>query len=256
LDPTWIPVTQDRARLADANAEYRAALKSDAVPAYAYAALGQALLNQGEFRAALETTRQASQHSDKEPPYQYHLSDRERDGLARLLKRCQRNVELAASLTSILDGSIVPSDAKESLEFAQLCDAKGLNGAAARMYLRAFDADPAMAADQKAGHRYRAACAAALAGAASPGDPTWRRQSRRWLRSDLELCSNRLKAGSRPDAVETYFMLSHWLNDPALISVRDQDRFRYPSGDEAEECHRLWTDVRTIRDRAENMVNQ
>jgi tetratricopeptide (TPR) repeat protein len=258
FDPTWSPVTQDRARLADAIAEYRLAIACDPTLARAHGALGQALLHQGEFEAALRATRRATELSGQEHPHEDVLSNQETAALAAQLWRCQRDAELDARLPSIIDGETAPGDGVDSLELAEVCVAKGLSGQATTFYARAFELDPALAADQPAGHLYRAACAAALAGAEAPDDraPVWRVQSREWLRVELTRYAARLEPADRAQPVRAYFALSHWLTDPALASVRDEALLLRLSPEEVDDCRRLWAEVRAVRERAEKVVDR
>ena len=257
FDPDWFPVTQDRARLGEAIAQYRMAVTYDPSLARASGSLGQALLNHGEFEAALRATRRAIDLAGQEHPHEDGLTDRERTGLTFQLQRCQRAIELDARLPSIHDAATRPADPQELLELAEICVAKGRNAAAAAFYLRAFEAAPELVADPKSGHRYRAACAAALAEADALDDPGpgWRRQSREWLRAEFAQDSEQLKSANPADAIRVYFRLSHWLTDPALASVRDDAALAGISPREAEECRRLWADVSALRDRAEKVVD-
>lgn len=255
FDPYWIPVTQDHARLADAIGEYRLALTCDHLLPRAYAALGEALLHQGEFEAALKATRRAIELQDAARD---HLSDEERRGLAAQLRCCQREIELAARLPAVLDGTTQSASAVEGMELAEICSAMELYEPAARLYFQAFAVDPSLAADPQTADRYRAACAAAQAGANSRADdaPSWRRQSREWLRADCDQFSKGLGTANRPDSVRIYSALSQWLADPALATVRDENSLVKLPPDEINECHQLWADVLACRKRAEQKVNQ
>src|SRR5262249_4594912 len=66
-------------------------------------------------------------------------------------------------------GEYKPKD-KARLALAELCSLKRLNRASAGLYADAFAADPKLAADPNAGHRYNAACQAALAAAGQGKD--------------------------------------------------------------------------------------
>ena len=67
-------------------------------------------------------------------------------------------------LPAVLKGKDKPADASEMFEFAELCGILGQPAAAARLYAEALDASPRLADDLHSDHRYRAACAAPLAG--------------------------------------------------------------------------------------------
>ena len=99
-------------------------------------------------------------------------------------------------LSAVLQGKDKPADASETLEFAELCGLLGQEVAAARLYAEALDASPRLAGDLHADHRYRAACAATLAGCGRGADGAglseaeqarWRQRAREWLRAEVTL---------------------------------------------------------------------
>ena len=78
--------------------------------------------------------------------------------------------------------------------FAHLAYKKALHVASARLWTDAFATTPTLADDLKSGHRYNAACAAAMAGSGkgkdnpSPDDAAradLRNKALAWLRADL-----------------------------------------------------------------------
>ena len=77
---------------------------------------------------------------------------------------------LAARLPALLKGEDHPKDAAERLALAQMCYDTKRHAAAARFWAEALAADPKLGDDRQAGHRYNAACAAALAGAGQGKD--------------------------------------------------------------------------------------
>ena len=83
---------------------------------------------------------------------------------AEWVRQAERLVDLDRKLPTILAGKAKPSDAAETLGFAQLCYDKKLHSASARLWSEAFQAQPKLAEDMQADNRYNAACAAALAG--------------------------------------------------------------------------------------------
>ena len=114
---------------------------------------------------------------------------------------------------------------------AQMCYDTKRYGAAARFWVDALTADSTLANDQKAEHRYNAACAAALAGSAQGKDdlPTddaamakLRLQALAWLRADFALRATQLKKGTVEAQQEVQRVVSHWTEDSDLAGVRDQ----------------------------------
>src|SRR5262249_5363468 len=93
----------------------------------------------------------------------------ERDPLqpivSQQLQTCERLLKLAKRLPALLRGTDRPGSPPECLGLASMCQQhKQLYAAATRFYGQAFDTHSALADDLQAGHRYNAACAAALAG--------------------------------------------------------------------------------------------
>ena len=146
----------DADRLNEAIGHYETAVRIEPWLWMAHAARGQALLALGRFREAAAATRRCL---DRLP--QGH--ERRSNVLAQL-RRCERLIALQDRLSAVLEGKDKPADASETLEFAELCGILGQPAAAARLYAEAFDASPRLALDLRSDHRYRAACAAALAG--------------------------------------------------------------------------------------------
>jgi hypothetical protein len=111
------------------------------------------------------------------------------------VRQCERLLELDEQLPAFLEGKITPAGPGERIELAVLCSLKGLHRAAVRFYEEAFAAQPKLAGYLNPGHRYNAACAAALAGCGQGQDAAklddkeragLRRQALDWLRADLE----------------------------------------------------------------------
>src|SRR5207247_1088614 len=123
---------------------------------------------------------------------------------ALLVWQAERLVLEKVTLPAVLKGEHRPQDNAERLALLSVCRGKRLYHAAARLSADAFAADPALADDLKAGHRYRAARAAARAAAGeggaalSPEERTrWRRQAVAWLRADLALWARHLDDEAR-----------------------------------------------------------
>ena len=88
---------------------------------------------------------------------------------AQWVAEAERLAALAARLPALLKGEDRPKDVAERLALAQMCYDTKRHAAAARFWAEALAADPKLGDDRQAGHRYNAACAAALAGC-RPGD--------------------------------------------------------------------------------------
>ena len=71
---------------------------------------------------------------------------------------------IAPDLPAFLDGKNQPKDNDERLALLGICQFTNRTRSAANLYAGAFAAAPHLAEDLGASHRYKAACAAALAG--------------------------------------------------------------------------------------------
>ncbi len=125
--------------------------------------------------------------------------------------RPRRKPRWRLKLPAFLKGEFQPADTKERLGLAGVCQGKKLNQQAAGLYAAAFAADPKLADDLKAGHRYNAACHAALAAAGQGEDAAklddkerarLRKQALDWLRADLALRTKQLETGKPADRAE------------------------------------------------------
>src|SRR5262249_6383302 len=150
---------------------------------------------------------------------------------AQWVRECERLVELDERLPGFLAGKTTPVSPAEGIEVARVCSPKRLHRAAAHFYEEAFAAEPKLADNLGAAHRYNAACAAALAGCGQGKDAgklddkeraRLRRQALDWLRTDLEAWGRLLDDG--PDRARTVAtvtkVLKHWLVDADFSRVR------------------------------------
>ncbi len=168
------------------------------------------------------------------------------------LRRAERLIELAKKYPSIPDGGGKATGPREQLELAEVCSqARGYHRAAVRLAATAFAADPKLAEDLRARHRFDAACAAALAAAGRGADAAGlaqeerarlRRQALEWLRA--EVVSLTRHAGKGPlSRIEVGQLVRSWWLFPELAGVRDPDRLATLPPAEREDWRRLWADV-------------
>ena len=119
-----------------------------------------------------------------------------------------------------------------------------------RLYAKALAAIPGITDDLRAGHRFNAACAAALAGCGR-GDEgarlgksestALRKQTRDWLQLDPTAWATKLDAGTVADPIQAQRTLSPWRNEPDLAGLRDADTLDKLQRAEREECRKLWS---------------
>jgi serine/threonine-protein kinase len=166
---------------------------------------------------------------------------------------------LEPRLPAILRGDSKPDGAGECLQFAELCYLKKMFASAAKMFAAAFADQPRLADDLGAGHRYNAACVAALAssgqgeegGKLSDDERTrWRNQARAWLRADLDAWGKELDRDRATYSPRVRQVLTHWRDDPDLAGVRREEAMAKWSADERREWVALLKDVDELLDRA------
>jgi hypothetical protein len=135
-----------------------------------------------------------------------------------------------------------------------------LNSISAGLYAEIFAADPQLADDLRAGHRYNAACAAALAGSGAGEDKgklseaertRWRKQARAWLQADLALWAKKLD-NSTASRLMVSNTLGHWQADRDLAGIREASRLKLFSPHESQECLALWKEVDAVLKRSQN----
>src|SRR5262249_41923094 len=168
----------------------------------------------------------------------YHVLRREAEGL------------ILPELTAFLSGKHQPRDNDERLALLGVCQFTNRTGAMARLYADAFAADPALADDLAAAHRYNAARTAPQAGCGLGADTTaeaggkrWRDQARQWLRADLDARKRALDAGSSTTRSADRTALARWKSEPNLACVRDVGELNKLPADDRKSYESLWTDV-------------
>jgi serine/threonine-protein kinase len=133
-------------------------------------------------------------------------------------------------------------------------------GAAARLYAEAFRAEPGLADDLKAWHRYNAACYASLGAVAAQGEGAakldageraWlRKQALDWLRADLKAWIKLLENGQPTAGAEVLATMKHWQQDSDLAVTRDTAALAKLPAEERAAFTRLWADVANLLKKA------
>jgi hypothetical protein len=213
--------------------------------------LGGMLKRQGQFADALAALKRGHELGSRTPGWPYPSAEWVRDA--------EHLVELDARLPLLRKGETKPASASESVEIAALCqEHKALYVAAVRFFQAAFTVQPGLA-DELGGHRYNAACAAALAGCGQGQDASGledqerarlRRQALDWLRADLDAWRKLLEkepAKARPDVLKT---MEHWLADSDFAGVRGEAALGKLSEAERVPWQKLWEEVKGLKNRA------
>jgi tetratricopeptide (TPR) repeat protein/tRNA A-37 threonylcarbamoyl transferase component Bud32 len=260
LDPKCVPalvnwglVLSDTDRRDEALVVLQKAAAVDPKSFNPHKALGEVLIELGRFSEASAAFRRCLELLPSDAPLHQEVAQR--------LAQCEQWVALDRRLPALLRGEAQPKDTDERLQLAKLClqPGKRLYAAAARFCQEALAAEPKLAEDLKAGHRYDAACAATQAGCDKgkdeppPDEPTrarWRKQALDWLRADLalwaKLALNDPKAHARVRQT-----LQHWQSDSDLVGIRDAAALARLPADERQTCQKLWADVEALIHKAQ-----
>jgi tetratricopeptide (TPR) repeat protein len=227
-----------RGLLDQAIASYRKSIELGPNRAEAHCNLGEALKARGDFAEALGAFRRGHELGSKRGDWKYDSGAWARE--------CEELVEREKKLLAVLAGQSQPADARECLEWARLCTWTRRYAAAARLSGQAFAAEGKLADDLEAGHRYRAAAAAARAGLGQGRDggtltdearAALRSQALGWLKVDLAAWRGHRDGGRRARA------LKGWRADQALAGVRDiQGLAKLPPPERAA-WGALWAEV-------------
>jgi hypothetical protein len=156
-------------------------------------------------------------------------------------------------------------DPRERLDLIQRAYATQKYTLGARLSAEALEADPRLAADREAGHRYNAACMAALAAAgAGKEEPATgqeekaklREQARKWLEAELEIWAKLLPGATGAQRGAIAAQLNHWRNvDADLAGIRDEKELAKLPESERKEWAAFWTRVEALRAHASDSTS-
>jgi tetratricopeptide (TPR) repeat protein len=250
-------------RPAEAESEYRKAL-----------AIFQKLTHSDpavtEFRERLGACHRATGRLLLETgrPTEAEAEFRKAVGLIPADRDAASGVQAAARLAAVQDklpalkqGDYKPATNDERLALAELCYLRKLYRTSASLSAEAFTADPSLADERQAQHRYNAACAAVLAASAQGQDEPpleldeaakakLRKQAHDWLTAELVTWSKICESGPAQAKAFIFRMLDHWKQDPDLAGIRDAPELAKLTEAERKEWKALWADVDTLRQRA------
>jgi hypothetical protein len=209
------------------------------------------LKRQGRFREALEEYRKGHELGSKRPDWRYPS--------AEWVRQAERLAALEARLPAVIRGADKPKDGAEGLVLADMAYEAGRYGASTRLYADAFRTDPKLAEDMRSGHRYDAACAAALAVASRGEDKLtdeaekarWRKQAVAWLRADLAHWVQQAEGGKAESKGLIVRTLGHWKQDSDLAGLRDAAALKALPEEEQQACRALWAEVDAVLRKAQ-----
>jgi tetratricopeptide (TPR) repeat protein len=217
--------------------------------------LGHCLVRMGRFAEGRAALQRGHELGIKQPSWPYPSRS--------WVRNADMLIKVDGRLDAILAGKTQPADTGERLALALLCQQhRKLYAASARFFADAFRDDPKLAEDQKAQHRYNAACAAALAAAGQGKDggklddrerSRWRKQVQDWLTADLALWAKRAAKAKVSARAAIRKQLLHWQSDSDLAGVRDEAALARLPAEEQAGWRKLWADVAStlgkVRDR-------
>jgi hypothetical protein len=175
------------------------------------------------------------------------------------LAEAQRLAAAQDKLPALLRGDFKPATSEERFSLAELCYIKKQYRTSAGLYAGAFATDPKLADDLEAGHRYNAACEAALAGAGQGDDAAkldetakarLRKQALDWLRADLALWTKLNDTGPPASRSAVEPTMKHWQKDGDLAGIRDAAALAKLPAEERAACEKLWADVTALLKKA------
>lgn len=175
-----------------------------------------------------------AQNADIRDAWTYHILRREAE--AAILPK----------LPAFLEGGYQPRDNDERFALQGICQFQGRFAVSAQLYAEAFAAEPQLEEDLSKGLRYKAACAAALAGRGTGQDEqSWREQARQWLLADaLSLRTVARDGKTRPQVRN---IVAKWIADPDLAGIRNPEDVGTLSEGERAQCAALWAHVRELQ---------
>jgi hypothetical protein len=218
--------------------------------AEAHCNLSACLLNLGRCAEALEHVRRGHELGSKRPGWPYPS--------AQWVREAEMRAGFEANLPALLDGKAQPKDNGERRQYVILCSIKKLHGAAAKLTVDLFAADPRLADDLDSKFRFNSAICAALAGTgnsedASRFDDEGRAELRQlaldWLRADLTLHAKRLKSGKPEERAASQSALREWQSEAELACVRDPEALELLPEDDLNAFEQLWADVAALASR-------
>jgi tetratricopeptide (TPR) repeat protein/tRNA A-37 threonylcarbamoyl transferase component Bud32 len=239
---------RDQKKLQEAEAAFRKATEIWPDDTRANGNLGEVLLDQKKFKEVEAVFRKLAERYPGNPIIQ------------SFLHRAERWPEFEKRFSAIVAGQERLTSPQEQFDFASFCaEHKRLYVTAVGSFAAAFAADPKLARDLQAAHRYDAACYAARA-AAGQGDDAkglaveewaWlQQQALDWLRADLAAYARLVAKGNQQVRQLIQERLAHWQQDTDLIAVRDPAWLAaMPELDRAR-WQKLWADVAALHKQA------
>jgi serine/threonine-protein kinase len=235
---------------AEALPAYREAVRRKSDWAEAHCNLGHTLRQLGRFAEAVTVLKRGHALGRQRRDWPYPS--------AQWVRESERLLALDRKLPAVRKGEAKPVDTAEGLELALLCqEYKALYATAAGLFAAAFRAKPELADDLRKEHRYKAACAAALAGSGRGKDAAgldeqararWRRQALAWLQADLAWWGREETTDTPQGRTAARQALRRWRQGSDLAGVRGAALERLPAKEQAA-WRKLWAEVDALLQR-------
>jgi serine/threonine-protein kinase len=209
--------------------------------------LAAALLDLGRFAEARAATARL---------LELPATEARRRAQRRQLDLCDALIPFESGLPAILAGNGPPKSASARRALAEWClKYRRLTATAAIFYETSLAAEPSLADELEAGHRFHAAGAAALAGCGVGEDATelddrrreaLRRQALGWLTAEYNAWAERHRLGKPGERTAAATAVRSWQHAEDLAGVRDGRELARLPGDERQAWQALWANVATL----------
>jgi hypothetical protein len=160
-----------------------------------------------------------------------------------------RFAKLADDLPAIVDGVVLPTSAKESLDFAKVCQFRGFPAHAFRFYQAAFTADPKLATSFELHQAAYGAIKLSVISKSSQKAATARQQALEWLRLDLPRIDRQIGTNQTRAINDARLWLNRWQEDESFSAVRDPARLAKLPAEERAAWQQYWADLKTRSDK-------
>jgi serine/threonine protein kinase/Flp pilus assembly protein TadD len=229
-------------RPAEAEAAFRKAIALDPELGEAHCNLGRTLQGQGKYAEALSYLKRGHELGQQLPNWPYPS--------AQWLRQAEQMLALQRRLPALLAGTDAPRSG-ERLLLVVVCKHARLYAASTRFYTEMFAVAPGLAQQFRAGHRFQAACVAALAGCGQGEDAAklddrerarLRTAALGWLEADLKAWTRTRK----DEAQQRGAVLQHWQRHADLAGVRDPAALAQLPEPERQAWGKFWAEVQTL----------
>jgi Flp pilus assembly protein TadD len=239
--------------------EYRLAVDLNPRSLGAYIGLGKALVEKGKVTEAIAALKPIATTREFEKDKQFPVLRQQYLEYFGWMDNWEDREDRVNRVKDVLDDKTRLHGADDHLAFARLCMLwKHYYIDAVRYYGDAFGIRPALADDVRQGHRFDAACAAALAGSGQGEHVSsfteldrrrMRDRARQWLEEDLAGWAKFVGSDKPADLAQARATMLHWRLERCLSTVRNRDALEKLPDPERVQWQQFW-------DKVDGFVNQ